>query len=132
MAQKSVFPQPQTLSQRATCAVCPLFRDYNEPRGRGWCTAFDSLAYRHHRATDGCRLALKPLIDQQPLTVWVELASHELDSNEDYPVPLHNFIAEVSVAKPSLQEVEKAIALLDYSHEYTIIRHWIPQNEDEF
>lgn len=131
MPQTSVFPQPQTFSSTATCAVCPFFRDYDEPRGRGWCSAFDRLAYRHHRATDGCRLAIKPLLDLQPFPVMVELASHELDPDQDYPVPLHGFITEITVTKPSRQSVEKAIAFLGYQQKYHIVRHWIPQTEDE-
>jgi hypothetical protein len=132
MPQTPVLPQTQTLSHTATCATCPFFQDYGEEGGWGWCSTFDRLAYRHHRATDGCRLAIKPLLDSQPLTVMVELASKELDPDEDYPVPLHSFITEVTVTQPSLQAIEKAIASLGYSQQYNIVRHWIPQDEDEF
>jgi hypothetical protein len=35
MTQQTLDPQPTTLSSTATCAVCPFFKDYDEPRGRG-------------------------------------------------------------------------------------------------
>ena len=41
-----------------TCASCPKFNDYNEPRGRGWCQLFDRVAFSHHPFTLDCQLNL--------------------------------------------------------------------------
>ena len=41
-----------------TCASCPQFDDYNEPRGRGWCRLFNRLAFSHHPFTLDCQLNL--------------------------------------------------------------------------
>ena len=41
-----------------TCASCPQFNDYNEPRGRGWCRLFNRLAFSHHPFTLDCQLNL--------------------------------------------------------------------------
>ncbi|MDJ0577682.1 MAG: hypothetical protein QNJ65_21300 [Xenococcaceae cyanobacterium MO_234.B1] len=46
------------ISSDSTCASCPKFKDYNEPRGRGWCRLFDRVAFSHHPFTLDCQLNL--------------------------------------------------------------------------
>ncbi|PSF28942.1 hypothetical protein C7H19_24515 [Aphanothece hegewaldii CCALA 016] len=136
MAQTSVLSQVSAKAPTATCAVCPFFKDYNEPRGRGWCQVFNHYAFRHHLCTDTCRSAIQPLLEEQPVTVRVELVSKELDPDEDTPVHLHSLVVEVAVSKPDRQKVKTAIrkriwlcqhALLGYASEYDIAYHWIPE-----
>ncbi|GFE71976.1 hypothetical protein [Chroococcus sp. FPU101] len=132
MTHSTIFQQAQTLTPTATCAVCPFFNDYNEPRGRGWCQVFDHYAFRHHPCTNTCRSAIQPLLDLQPITVRVELVSKELDPDEDTPVHLHSFVTEITVSKPSKESVQNAIASLGHSSEYDIAHYWIPQEPQEF
>ncbi|PSF34933.1 hypothetical protein C7H19_18170 [Aphanothece hegewaldii CCALA 016] len=131
MTYSTVFQQAQTQTPTATCAVCPFFKDYEEPRGRGWCNVFDHHVFRHHPCTNTCRSAIQSLLDLEPVTVRVELASKELDPDEDTPVHLHSFVTKVTVSKPTKQDVENAIALLGHSSEYDIAYYWIPQEFQE-
>ena len=52
-----------------TCASCPQFDDYNEPRGRGWCSLFNRLAFCHHPLTSDCRLNLAPATKEKEETI---------------------------------------------------------------
>jgi hypothetical protein len=132
LQQTSVLPQPQTSSQVSTCADCPLFRDLEDTRGRGWCDTFDRVTRRHHKATDSCHLALKALLDKQPVTVKVRLDSKELDEEEEFPLPLHSFVADVRVSKPTESCVKTAVEQLGLSESYDIAQYWIPFDEQEF
>ena len=132
LQQTSVLLQPQTSSQVSTCADCPLFRDLEDTRGRGWCDTFDRINRRHHRATDSCHLALKALLDEQPVPIKVKLDSKELDQEEEYPLPLHSFVADVCVSKPTEPYVKEAVSALGFSDGYDISSYWIPFGTQEF
>ncbi len=56
-------------SSNSTCASCPKFKDYNEPRGRGWCRLFDRVAFCHHPLTSDCRLNLAPATKEKEETI---------------------------------------------------------------
>lgn len=121
MRQTSVLTQPSTSSPVSTCANCPLFRDLEDSRGRGWCDTFDRVTRRHHKATDSCHLALKALLDKQPVPVKVQLDSKELEEEEEYPLPLHSFVADVCVSKPTEPYVKAAVEQLGFSESYETI-----------
>ena len=60
------YSQIQTKTPSScTCAFCPKFNDFNEPKGRGWCTLFDKVAYQHHALTVDCQLNLPPETDTE-------------------------------------------------------------------
>jgi hypothetical protein len=132
MPQTSVLSQPPSLSKVCTCADCPLFRDLEDTRGRGWCDTFDRVTRRHHKATDSCYLALKALLEEQPVPLKVQLDSKELDQEEEHPLPLHSFVADVRVSKPTEPYVKEAIEELGLSESYDISSYWIPFADREF
>jgi hypothetical protein len=132
LQQTSVLPQPLTSSKVPCCADCPLFRDLEDSRGRGWCDTFDRVTRRHHKATDSCHLALKALLDKQPVPVKVQLDSKELDEEEEFSLPLHSFVADVCVSKPTELYVKEAVSALGLSESYNIFQYWIPFGDEEF
>jgi hypothetical protein len=132
MTHTQVLPQPLAVSKVCTCGDCPLFRDFEDTRGRGWCDTFDRVTRRHHKATDSCHLALKALLDEQPVPVKVQLDSKELDEEEEYPLPLHTFVADVRVSKPTELNVKTAVSALGFSDGYDISSYWIPFGDEEF
>jgi hypothetical protein len=132
MPHTQVFPQLPSLSKVCTCVDCPLFRDFEDTRARGWCDTFDRFTRRHHKATDSCHLALKALLDKQPVTVKVQLDSKELDEEEEFPLPLHSFVADVRVSKPTKPYVKAAVEQLGLSESYDIAQYWIPFDDQEF
>jgi hypothetical protein len=132
LQQTSVLPQPQTSSNVSCCGDCPLFRDLEDSRGRGWCDTFDRVTRRHYKATDSCHLALKALLDEQPVTVKVKLDSKELDEEEEFPLPLHSFVKDVCISKPTEPYVTQAVAELGLSESYDIAQYWIPFDDQEF
>jgi hypothetical protein len=132
MPQTTVLPQPPLGSKVCTCGDCPLFRDFEDTRGRGWCDTFDRVTRRHHKATDSCYLALKALLDEQSVPVKVQLDSKELDQEEEHPLPLHSFVADVCVSKPTESYVKTAVEQLGLSECYDIAQYWIPFEDQEF
>ncbi|VEP17684.1 conserved hypothetical protein [Hyella patelloides LEGE 07179] len=38
------------------CDNCTQFHDYQDNRGRGWCSLFNSVSFKHHSFTQDCRL----------------------------------------------------------------------------
>ena len=50
--------QPKTPTQ-CTCANCPMFDNYHEPNGKGWCKAFDIAARTNHTMTCDCLSRLR-------------------------------------------------------------------------
>ncbi len=42
-----------------TCASCPMFDNYNDPNGKGWCKAFDIAARANHTMTCDCLSRLR-------------------------------------------------------------------------
>ena len=132
MPQTIVLLQPPSGPKVCTCGDCPLFRDFEDTRGRGWCDTFDLVTRRHHKATDSCHLALKALLDKQPVPIKVKLDSKELDQEEEYPLPLHSFVADVRVSKPTESYVKEAVSALGFSDDYDIAQYWIPFDDQEF
>ena len=39
-----------------SCSNCPKFRDYHDPRGRGWCLLFNQVSFQKHPFTKDCEL----------------------------------------------------------------------------
>jgi hypothetical protein len=132
MTHTKVLSQPQTPLKVSSCADCPFFRDLEDSRGRGWCDTFDLVTRTHHKATDSCHLALKALLDKQPVPIKVKLDSKELDQEEEFPLPLHSFVADVRVSKPTEPYVKEAVSALGFFEDYNISNYWIPFGDEEF
>ena len=65
------MPQSQIQTQtptQCTCTSCPKFKNFHEPKGRGWCQVFDKVAYQHHQLTVDCQLNLPSVstTDEEP------------------------------------------------------------------
>ena len=66
------------------------------------------------------------------MTVKVQLDSKELDEEEEFPLPLHSFVADVRVSKPTESYVKTAVEQLGLSESYDIAQYWIPFDDQEF
>ena len=51
--------QVQETQSQSTCATCSKFQDFNESKGRGWCTLFDHQARKHHTLTSDCQQTIE-------------------------------------------------------------------------
>ena len=62
----ATLTQPTTAK---TCADCPYFENFSEPKGRGWCYGFDQMARSYHERTAACDQEIEALenkAQQQP------------------------------------------------------------------
>ncbi len=83
MIQNPDFDPIQELHGCQTCANCPLFLNWQGPRNRGWCGAFERISRTYHPQTNSCELAIKQHQEENPIEVQVTLCSHELDIDPD-------------------------------------------------
>ncbi len=123
----------QTRTQRETCIDCPKFRNFYDERSRGWCSAFDKVTRTHHPLTLTCNatIAIQSKV-QSRQTVMVELITHELDINEQHPMPKDSQTIEIGVPEVSRQAVEQVISAQKEFSGYYVARFWEPYEEDEF
>ena len=62
------MPQSQIQTKtpaQCTCASCPMFDNYNESRGKGWCKAFNIAARTNHTMTCDCLSRLRSESEQE-------------------------------------------------------------------
>lgn len=132
MAYTEVFQPTPIAKQHSTtliCATCPLFHDYQDPRERGFCEAFEEVTRKHHRATASCITAIQSLKQSTTCTVKVQLTTVTVeDDGYGYPVPIDDLQIDVVVAQPSMELVEAAIAQRKDLQGYRIIDFWQPED----
>jgi hypothetical protein len=106
-----------------TCSQCPLFRDYEDDRGRGLCLSSEEIVRKHHKASQNCGVMANG--GEKPKLLKVKLDSKEGQCEDDgNSTPVHSFYVAITVTKKTQREVEDALA--DYLDEFVISSIWEP------
>ena len=112
-----------------TCSQCPLFRDYEDNRGRGLCLSSEKIVRKHHKASQNCGFMANG--GEKPKLLKVKLHSKECYFNDEgNSTPVHRFYVLITVAKKTQRDVEDALA--DYLDDFVISSIWEPSEILEF
>ena len=56
MTYTTIKPTTKLATLPTSCFNCPKFKDYHDPRGRGWCLLFNQVSFKQHQFTHDCEL----------------------------------------------------------------------------